>query len=133
MTTHNNTSWTPNLDDGQILLFETSDGFKGHIRIGAYIFRVFLTHIADLQQGCRATLSLAGVAPDGAEITGKLIQNLNEEVCLREVRPAPLLFGHVTTSAEGSGLFEFVTWLKISKAGGRFVAGRVTPSADAES
>lgn len=133
MTTHNDTGWTPNLDDGQILLFETINGFKGHIRIGASIFRVFLTHIADLHQGGRAALSLAGASPDGAEITGKVIQNLNEEICLREERPAPLLFGHLTICSDALVHFEFITWLKISKSGGRFVAGRVTQAADAES
>lgn len=117
---------TPNLNDGQALLFEALFGFKGHVRIDTRIFRVLLTPIEGTSDGRRAALDLVGTMPDGAIMTGKLIQNLDEPVCSREIRPAPLIQGHVTIGDAPGTQFELVAWQRISKAGSRYVSGRVS-------
>lgn len=130
---HNDTNWTPKLSDGQALMFETERGFKGHIKIQERLFRVFLTQIDGTNDDRRAAHSLAGMAADGAEITGKIIQNLDESVCIRPVRPAPVVFGHLSVSDNEGVQFELAAWLRFSRAGGRYVSGRVTQVSDTES
>lgn len=130
---HNDTNWTPQLSAGQALLFETVNGFKGHLRINDRVFRVLLTSIEGTNDERRAALTLIGTAADGAEITGKIIQNLDETICLRSVRPAPILFGHVTVGDVTGVQFELMAWLRLSRNGTRYVSGRVTLVPDADS
>lgn len=129
---HNDTNWQPDLSAGQALLFETEHGFKGHLRINDQVFRVFLTHIDDTKDHRRAALDLSGSSPDGSSLTGRIIQNLDEAVCLRPVRPAPIVVGHITINDTPEVQFELIAWLRLSRAGARYVTGRVTQVPDTD-
>lgn len=129
---HNDTNWKPDLASGQALLFETERGFKGHIKIQERLFRVFLTQIDGTNDERRAALTLIGTAADGAEVSGKIIQNLDESVCIRPVRPAPVVFGHLTINRDAATQYELAAWLRYSRAGARYVTGRVTQISDTD-
>lgn len=129
---HDDTNWTPQLADGQALLFETERGFKGHIKIQERLFRVFLTQIDGTNDDRRAALNISGASPDGSSLTGRIIQNLDEPACIRPVRPAPVVFGHVSVSDDESVQYELVAWLRFSRAGARYVSGRITLVPDSD-
>lgn len=126
-------TWKPDLNDGQALFFEALHGFKGYLRIGDQLFRVLILPADVTLESGRIVLDLAGEAPGGTRITGRFMQNPDEDACLRQTRPAPILQGHFSIQDEAMRHFELVAWLRISKAGGRYIGGLISTVTNTDS
>ena len=116
----------PNLQAGQILIFETPTGFRGHVGLSDDIRRITLSKM----QTRRFTVYEVVATDSGTPITGTIFGNENPGSLGKNGKPLPDLRGEITLGDAAQTRFQFAAWRRTAASGQPYLAGLIQPVPD---
>ena len=116
----------PNLRPNQVLIFETPDGFRGHVGLTDDIRRITLTRVPTH----RFTIYEVVATDSGTPINGTIFANEEPGSLGRNGNALPDLKGRITVTGPDEKTFEFAVWRRTAASGQPYLSGLIQPAPD---
>ncbi len=118
----------PRLRPDQILLYETPNGYHGHVSIGDEIRRITLT----MMPTSRLTVHDVVATDNGAAIAGTVFQSEQPGGLGKTGKPLPHLNGQITVTGTVDNTFDFAVWRRTAASGQTYYDGLIKPIPEAD-
>lgn len=116
----------PRLRNDQVLLYETPNGYRGHVALGDEIWRITLTKMPT----SRLIVYEIVATDNGAAITGTVFESEQPGGLGKTGKPLPDLRGQITIAGPDEDTFEFAVWRRTAASGQTYYGGLIQPARD---
>ncbi len=116
----------PRLRPDQILLYETPNGYRGHVSIDDEIRRITLTMMPTSRLMVHEVVS----TDNGVRITGTVFQGEQPGGLGKTGKPLPHLNGQITIKGTVENTFDFAVWTRTAASGQTYYSGLIKPAPD---
>ena len=114
----------PDLNEGEVMLFENPDGFQGFGRIDGHTHRLILTK---KQTSRRSVFAVTAHEADSATWLGDVFEAENPDARGSSGKRLPSIAGYLNTSDDASTRLRFAVWRRVSKNGVPHLFGNMRP------
>ena len=114
----------PNLNEGDVLLFENPDGFQGFGNFEGQTHRLRLTR--KVTNRC-TVFTVTAHEPDSATWLGDVFETDNPGVIGKSGKPVPELIGYLNASGNAEMQLRFAVWRRVSRNGVTHLFGSIRP------